>query len=511
MPQLLLHSSQSLLVITLLVSLTYTLSVQVVTSSAVLVLLVIMTILISVMILYSFTLQWYFIPKLILSKQKPAPGGGRPPRRPRHNSRGLHTAVPNRLGYLFHISQIVYAATLAKAIFSGKRGIEATSLASAALESSLKVMEEGMLLSAPCFIGSMSASGKFLPGRPTVGISGVYMHVLKSNPLRFYIGSSVNLGRRMQIYRELCRGMSKSTFHTPAELEFIASGDPALWDTVILGFYPPVVTLVMEQFFFFTLKPTMNTSQIVNASNMKDSTYVGNCTHALSVIQSLLSFYSTSFETATLNNLSKSLQSMLDAFKINPNLSNLGKPVYVYSVTTNELLYVLNSLNSAMGEFEASFTSIMNHIRNKYIFRGNSVLSFTLLEQSEVLTFQPLVTFFQTGVTIVVEAYNAATGELIDVYKSISAFRKAYGVHNTDLESALLQGELFQGMTLIGIPQISHVIFRYDAVTGQEILPAFKIKSNARLTLKVHYDKVVAALDNNIAIKGEYLTTKRRP
>jgi hypothetical protein len=50
-----------------------------------------------------------------------------------------------------------------------------------------------------------------------LGVSGVYKLTSKNNPYRFYIGSSINLARRMEEYNKLTKGLRNP--HSSSELE----------------------------------------------------------------------------------------------------------------------------------------------------------------------------------------------------------------------------------------------------------------------------------------------------
>lgn len=83
-------------------------------------------------------------------------------------------------------------------------------------------------------------------------VSGVYMLVSPSG--RLYIGSSVDLGRRMEEYYNILKGFRKPK--TSAERELSQCSDV---NVVFLCFVPPVICLVEEQLAMFMFYPNMNT------------------------------------------------------------------------------------------------------------------------------------------------------------------------------------------------------------------------------------------------------------
>lgn len=81
------------------------------------------------------------------------------------------------------------------------------------------------------------------------------MLINHSDPSRYYIGSSVNLGRRLSEYFLLTTGARKP--QSTAERELAAS--PAdQWNVVILDVCIPQLALIYEQLAFFIWLPTIN-------------------------------------------------------------------------------------------------------------------------------------------------------------------------------------------------------------------------------------------------------------
>lgn len=87
------------------------------------------------------------------------------------------------------------------------------------------------------------------------GVAGVYKLTNKINPNRFYIGSSVNLGRRFLEYINIINGVRKSNSSTELELSKSKIHE---WKLEILYTGPPQLSLIHEQLFIIEHKPTMN-------------------------------------------------------------------------------------------------------------------------------------------------------------------------------------------------------------------------------------------------------------
>ena len=87
-----------------------------------------------------------------------------------------------------------------------------------------------------------------------LGVSGVYKLTNKNNPNFFFIGSSINLARRMEEYNKLTKSLCKP--RSSSELEI--SKTPALdWNLEFLYITTPQTSLVYEQFAIIKFKPTI--------------------------------------------------------------------------------------------------------------------------------------------------------------------------------------------------------------------------------------------------------------
>lgn len=87
------------------------------------------------------------------------------------------------------------------------------------------------------------------------GVSGVYMLINTKNPTEFYIGSSVNLGRRLQEYFDIVK--NTRTPKTKFEIKLSESYTDD-WNVLIMTFVPPYLVLIEEQLAICTFFPTLN-------------------------------------------------------------------------------------------------------------------------------------------------------------------------------------------------------------------------------------------------------------
>jgi hypothetical protein len=78
-----------------------------------------------------------------------------------------------------------------------------------------------------------------------LGVSGVYMLINKKDPKRFYIGSSVNLSRRILEYIHLIKGIRQPNSMSQEEIKKTPISD---WGLIILDISMPQLSLINEQF-----------------------------------------------------------------------------------------------------------------------------------------------------------------------------------------------------------------------------------------------------------------------
>lgn len=80
---------------------------------------------------------------------------------------------------------------------------------------------------------------------PFLAVAGVYMLINKKDPQRFYIGSSVNLARRILEYIHLIKGIRQPNSISQEEIQKTPTSD---WGLILLDISTPQLSLINEQF-----------------------------------------------------------------------------------------------------------------------------------------------------------------------------------------------------------------------------------------------------------------------
>ena len=341
------------------------------------------------------------------------------------------------------------------------------------------------------------------------GTSGVYLIFNMSNPLDFYIGSSVNLGTRLNSYYLLTIG--KHARRTNVERVFRDSGKPSNWGIIILGFYPPMVSLVIEQFFISFMKPTINRTLKVAINNLGKSTHVSHVRQAVAIARELSVHFTHDPATVIrLLNLAKGMTNAQDRHNLSDKpLTNLGMVIFVYCPKTFQLIRVFNSLESCRRFYKSTAELIRHCIENRYIFRGEFILSTTVLTTEEC---QRYTNAERIQGKRQVAVYDRQTGELLETYPSIRATTDTLpNVSRTGLMNALKSGKVYAGRVFVRKPvPVKLPVYRYDEKTGRQLLPVYEGVLRTIKGAHISQKKLRWALDTGQPYLGVFYTNTPR-
>jgi hypothetical protein len=93
------------------------------------------------------------------------------------------------------------------------------------------------------------------------GNSGIYYFINHSNPSLFYIGSSINLGRRLEEYWDIISGSKKPNNPFTKILTNKGGSD---WSVIILQLCHPIELRLYEQLSIYLFKPTLNATRTIS-------------------------------------------------------------------------------------------------------------------------------------------------------------------------------------------------------------------------------------------------------
>lgn len=299
------------------------------------------------------------------------------------------------------------------------------------------------------------------------------MIVNKNDQNRYYIGQTVNLSDRMYYYKRL---IDKKIKPNSSSLQEISSESASNWYVIVLGFYPPVVTFLVEQFMIYFLQPKINTSYKVNI--VYYTSYNGNVLEAISTAINIRDYYNVdSTEYAQFNNM---LQRLNNNYSTNDKTSSYqGKPIYGYSALTYELLFITNSVNSTMKLLNCRWATLMSSIINKTIFNNLFILSFRSLTSHEFKDYQQPKSL--EGSVNKVTLIDPDTLEPVITHESLRAMARYYNVDYGYVRIFSRYGYWDKYIINLEPTTLNHEIYRFDIITGEEILPPYKSKAEAAL------------------------------
>lgn len=208
-----------------------------------------------------------------------------------------------------------------------------------------------------------------------IGVAGVYKLTNKQDSGRFYIGSSVNLARRLGEYMNLINGIRAPQSNTEVEISKTSASN---WSLEILYITSPQASLVYEQYALIKFKPTMNRYlSIVPRINPQ---WGGKLDEAISKIKEFLSlFEKDSFGYNRFNVFLKTF-TIANGLKYtveDTDSKNYSFLVFVYNKTfSHKDPIIYSSINNALKSLQISYGTLMECINNKYIYNNDLILSF---------------------------------------------------------------------------------------------------------------------------------------
>lgn len=336
-----------------------------------------------------------------------------------------------------------------------------------------------------------------------LGVSGVYKLISKNNPDRFYIGSSNNLARRMEEYNKLTKCLRNP--HSASELE-ISKTSALGWSLEFIYITTPETSLIIEQYAIIKLKPTINSNyKVIPRVNPQ----WGNLDNAILTIENLLSLFTKGSEGYI------RLTVLLKTFKTANSLSYTSEDldnkyycflVFVYDVNSpskNPIVY--SSINRALKGLQISHSTLLNYIKNKYLYKSNLILSFEPLLVDNFSEYQEKPTGDnQLRKHIVV--YNK-NNEVIIEFKSGREMAKYFRIDGKVARAAIAKGE-YQDFLLI-FKEISYrkTIYVFDN-NSHELITELKSLTKALKYAKVNYYTLKNLIESGNSYDGKIYSYK---
>ena len=321
-----------------------------------------------------------------------------------------------------------------------------------------------------------------------LGVPGIYLLKNTENPERFYIGSTINLARRLQEYMLLTSGARKP--QSLSEVE-ISKTPASKWNLKILNISAPQLTLVNEQFALITFKPTINRNLNVIPrinSQWKDldiaiikikeylDLFRGSTPESLGFIR--FTKFLKAYSIAKDYNLK--LDNITDGSSADKHYSNL---IFVYNkdLPHNQPV-VYSSTNKALKSLGISYGRLLECDTNKFIFKDKFILSFEPLLPDNIKDYK----FKPKGdnqLRKFVVLFNNE-GESLFEFKSEREMARHFNVDAKLVRTAIDKGEYLHYTLVSKLEPFRKEIFVFDSNTLELIT---KLKS---ITIAMSYAKV---------------------
>ncbi len=350
------------------------------------------------------------------------------------------------------------------------------------------------------------------------GVPGIYLLRNTEKPERFYIGSTINLARRLQEYVLLTNGGRKPKSVSEVEISKTPS---TKWNLVILNLSIPQLTLVNEQFALIILKPTINrTLNVIPRINpqWKDLDI------AIIKIKEYLDLFSSSGYDHTTNTLAfvrftkflkaysiakdynLNLDNKTDGFSADKHYSNL---IFVYDKDLpNNQPVVYSSINKALKSLGISYGRLLECDTNKYIFKKKFILSFEPLFPDNFKDYK-IKPKGDNQLRKFVILFNNE-GESLFEFNSEREMARHFNIDAKLVRTAIAKGEYLHYTLVSKLEPFRKDIFVFDSNT-LELITKLKSITIAMSYAKVSFYTLKYLLETNKPHNGKYYSYSEKP
>lgn len=329
------------------------------------------------------------------------------------------------------------------------------------------------------------------------GVSGVYMLTSRIDPSRFYIGSSVNLARRMLEYRNITMGRRLPVSASESE---ISQTFALYWKVEFLYLTTPQLVLIKEQFAIIRLKPTMNKNYKVG---IRIYPQFGSAGNAILLVELILTLFSpSSQEYAIFLAWLKTLQ-IANSLDFTPKEldGHIGVLVFVYDIDSpGKDPIVYTSMNKALAVLCITPATLYDHIYNKYLLKGKFVLAFEPIQGDKFGEYseKPKRDIqLRSHVTV----YNKE-GQAIMELKSGRELAKYFNIDNKKARAAIASGKYLEYVLVSKLVSFRKKVYVFDSETYELILE-LKSLSLAAKYAHVSFYNFKSLIDNGTPHKGK--------
>lgn len=337
-----------------------------------------------------------------------------------------------------------------------------------------------------------------------LGVSGVYILTNKNDSSRFYIGSSNNLARRMGEYNKLTKGLRNP--RSSSELE-ISKTSALNWSLEFICITTPQTSLAYEQYAIIKYKPTINSSlKVIPRINPK---WGNNLDNAISIIEKLLSKFTAG--TQGYNRLLVFLNTFKIANSLNYSLEDMDNKYYCFLVFVYDINspdkdpIVYSSINKALKGLQISYSTLLNYINNKYLYKSSLIISFESLVVEDFTEYQEKPVG-DSKIRKHIIVYND-DNEIVAEFKSGREMARYFQIDGKLARTAIANGEYKEFLLISKDISNRKIIYVFDSNT-QELLVKFDGVSKALKYAKVNFYSLKVLIENGNSHNGKIYSYK---
>ena len=314
----------------------------------------------------------------------------------------------------------------------------------------------------------------------------------------------------MEEYNKLIKGLRSP--RSSADLE-ISNTSALEWSLEFLYITAPQLSLVYEQYAIIKLKPTINRNfKVIPRVNPQ---WGNNLDNAISVIEKLLSLFDVGSEGY--NRLYVFLKTFKTANNLKYEFEDVDNRYYCFLVFVYDINspdkdpIVYSSINRALKGLQISYSVLLDHIYNNYLYKSNFILSFESLvaDDFEAGKYQekPLAAGdSQLRKHIIV--YNQ-DNEVVTEFKSGREMARYFQIDGKVARAAIAKGE-YQDFLLI-IKEVSNrkAIYVFDSNT-HELIEKLSSVSRALKYAKVNFYTLKSIIETGNSHEGKIYSYKNK-
>jgi len=276
------------------------------------------------------------------------------------------------------------------------------------------------------------------------------MFIYNIDPTLTYIGSSLNIGRRLNEYSEILSEVRVTNNVFTKLLYQDKKNNGSNWTAIILTLCDPSEIRLYEQFAIYLFNPKLNSIKNISVNTRYNTEDLTRAIQTAENIQNMFSgddikFLRFKSMKEDLIQMS-SVYSLAKDYNIDVDIKSMnnGKPVLVYSAENAELINYYSSSHRAIKGLKIKWKTLIDSIELKLIFKENLIASYCPLTLEEIKNYKQLITYEKERVKGYKLQLIDKNNKIINEYKSIREAAVKLKTAQKTISSLLNTDKLFR-------------------------------------------------------------------